>query len=261
MLGMKATDMACASAIWMGAYTKEISRLSGERYGKKGIDPQNAWHDQAVKFSDNAVRKVNPDFDASSRCQWLRDKGIMSIFNMFSSNSALFAQRRRYHHLAWEKGKLSTGGYARYHMYDFVLQGAACGLAFALLQTAGGDDEDRAAQYGKSVLANIFDTYSMALPLFGPMISKAIVEDGRQGGVRTLFDEPARLTPGAAAAAKKGVMSGFEEKDLRNMGWATLSLAAMLAKTPLDKVARKGMRGYDQWQDEQGGPGLMLMPK
>ncbi|MDR2696775.1 MAG: hypothetical protein LBC79_10420 [Deltaproteobacteria bacterium] len=267
MLGMKAVDMACASATWMAAYSKEISRLQGERYGQKGVDPQNAHHEQAALVADNMVKRLNPDFDASSRCQFLRDKGIMSIFNMFSSNAVLFAQRRRYHHQAWEKGQLSTAGYARYHAFDFFLQGAACALVFSLIQGGSDDPDKRAKQYGRSLLENILDTYSMAVPAVGPLMSKGVLklfglgESGRPVGVRTMFDEPVRLADSAIGAVGKGLWHGFESEDMKNMGWATFGLVSALVKAPLDKVARKTIRGKDQWREGEGGPGLMLMPR
>jgi hypothetical protein len=242
MMPMKALDSITATAIWIGVYGREISRLSGGKYGKSGVDPQNAYHEQAVEAARNAVKRVVPDFDASSRCQFLRDKGVLRLFNMFSSNAILFAQRKRFHGKAREKGKLSTKGYMRCHLYDFVLQGVACALMFSLVQD-GGDDDEAAERYGKPFLKNIADTYSMALPIAGPLISGALFGEGRAtGGIRTLFDAPADTASKAATAVGKAVKGGFEEKDMENLGRAALSLASFFAKMPADRIARRAER-------------------
>ena len=258
MMPMLAMDTVCATAVWMGAYSKEISKLQGERYGQKGVDPQNAHHEQAVVIADNAVKRINPDFDASSRCQFLRGKGMSSLFNMFSSNAVLFAQRRRYHHQAWQKGVLSTKGYARYQMYDFILQGVAIGVVFALAQGGDDDPEKRAKQFGRTVTASILDTYSMAVPILGPAVSRILMGDTKSGSVRTSLDAPFAIGERAALAARKSVETGEIHKELLR---GAAALVSFLAKVPLDKQVDKAMRGYEQMERGEGGPGLMLMPR
>ena len=262
MLPMLAMDGIAANAIWFGKYRENMSKLSGQKYDKSGVDPTSQWHEQSVVAARNAVKRLVPDFDGSSRCQFLRDKGAMRLLNMFSSNSILFAQRRAFHHRAWDKGQLSTSDYIRYHAYDFVFQGVACAVMFAMVRGFSDDSEERSEQIRNSLLAGVADTYAMALPVVGPLLSRAILgEGGRPSGIRTLFDSPVDTVSKVASAGRKVATSGFDADANIEMARATLGLASFLAKIPADRIIRRAERGYEQWQDGEGGPGLMLMPR
>ncbi len=100
MLPLITVDMATSCAIWLAAYNREVGRLMNGKAGSPGIDPSSQYHAEAVLAADMAVKAVNPDFNPSSRSDYLRNKGMVRLVNMFSSAVVLFAQRREYNALA-----------------------------------------------------------------------------------------------------------------------------------------------------------------
>jgi len=262
MLGMKALDTVAATAVWLAAYNREIARLSGEKPDRKGVDPRSGWHEQAVKNARITLKKIIPDFDGSSRSEFLRSRGILRLFNMFSSNANLYAQRYNYHTLALEKGKLSTRDYVYYHMWDFVGQGIAMTIAFTLLRGWSDDEEERNEQFLDAALRGVGGTYAMAVPVLGPIINRALIGDTWRGsGLSSMLDGAMQRVTRTWSAGKRAATGGFEEEDVNRLGWAIFSLASFLAKIPADRIIRRAERGHEQWQDGEGGPGLMLMPR
>ena len=166
MLPLISVDMATSSAIWMAAYNKEMAVLMNSPAGKPGIDPSSEHHAAAVRAADMAVKAVNPDFNPSSRSQFLRSRGMARFLNMFSSAVVLFAQRRAYNAAALRQawGKAPSAGskmraalrYARYEMYDFALQGVAMGI---ILSLAYGEDDPK--KWGKNMAGAWLDAAAM----------------------------------------------------------------------------------------------------
>ena len=257
MLPLISVDMATSSAIWLAAYSKEMGNLMDGPTGKQGIDPSNQYHTAAVLAADMAVKAVNPDFNPSSRSAFLRDRGVVRLLNMFSSAVVLFAQRRAYNaqalKQAWhqagkdKEAKLSAvGSYARYEAYDFLLPAVAMGLLQSLV--GGSDDPDKwASNIGSAYL----DAFAMRLPVAGGVISSLITNETWRG-MSTVFEQPVRMGQRLAGALHKG----NEEKIVGAMADGL----SFMTKIPVSRVARSGMRGYEQWQRGDGTPLSVLMP-
>lgn len=257
MLPLLTVDMATSSAIWLAAYNKEMSSLMDGPAGKSGIDPSSEYHKAAVLSADMAVKAVNPDFNPSSRSAFLRDRGVVRLLNMFSSAVVLFAQRRAYNaqalKQAWHQAgkdkvaRLSAvGSYARYEAYDFLLPAVAMGLLQSL--AGGSDDPDK---WGKNMRSAYLDSFAMRLPVAGGVISSLITNETWRG-MSTVFEQPVRMGQRLAGA----VHQGNEEK----MVGAMADALSFLTKIPVSRVARSGMRGYDQWQRGEGTPLSLIMP-
>lgn len=257
MLPLLTVDMATSSAIWLAAYNKEMVSLMGEPAGKRGIDPSSQYHKAAVLAADMAVKAVNPDFNPSSRSAFLRDRGVVRLLNMFSSAVVLFAQRRAYNFealkQAWHRAgkdkaaRLSAvGSYARYEAYDFLLPAVAMGLLQSL---AGGSDDPN--KWAKNIGSAYLDAAAMRLPVAGGVISSLITNETWRG-MSTVFEQPVRMGQRLAGA----IHQSNEEK----MVGAMADALSFLTKIPVSRVARSGMRGYDQWQRGEGTPLSLVMP-
>ena len=257
MLPLLTVDMATSAAIWLAAYNKEMGSLMDGPAGKGGIDPSSEYHKAAVLAADMAVKAVNPDFNPSSRSAFLRDRGVVRLLNMFSSAVVLFAQRRAYNaqalKQAWHKAgkdnaaRLSAvGSYARYEAYDFLLPAVAMGLLQSL---AGGSDDPN--RWAKNVGSAYLDAFAMRLPVAGGVISGLITNETWRG-MSTVFEQPVRMGQRLAGAMHQG----NEEK----MVGAMADALSFLTKIPVSRVARSGMRGYDQWQRGEGTPLSLVMP-
>lgn len=257
MLPLISVDMATSSAIWMAAYNKEMAALVNSPAGKPGIDPSSEHHAAAVRAADMAVKAVNPDFNPSSRSQFLRSRGMARFLNMFSSAVVLFAQRRAYNAAALRQawGKAPSAGskmraalrYARYEMYDFALQGVAMGM---ILSLAYGEDDPK--KWGKNMAGAWLDAAAMRVPVFGSPVT-ALITGETWRGVSMVYDQPWQMAKRTSGALHKGSGSGL-----------ALSLADIISfelKVPVSRMGRNAVRGYEQWQKGKGTPLSPLMPR
>lgn len=255
MLPLISVDMATSSAIWMAAYNKEMAALMNSPAGKPGIDPSSEHHAAAVRAADMAVKAVNPDFNPSSRSQFLRSRGMARFLNMFSSAVVLFAQRRAYNAAALRQawGKATNAGgkaqaalrYARYEMYDFALQGVAMGI---ILSLAYGEDDPK--KWGGNMAGAWLDAAAMRVPVFGSPVT-ALITGETWRGISAVYDQPWQMAKRASGALHKG--SGL-----------ALSLADIISfelKVPVSRMGRNAVRGYEQWQKGKGTPLSPLMPR
>ena len=257
MLPLISVDMATSSAIWMAAYNKEMAALVNSPAGKPGIDPSSEHHAAAVRAADMAVKAVNPDFNPSSRSQFLRSRGMARFLNMFSSAVVLFAQRRAYNAAALRQawGKAPSAGskmraalrYARYEMYDFALQGVAMGM---ILSLAYGEDDPK--KWGKNMAGAWLDAAAMRVPVFGSPVT-ALITGETWRGVSMVYDQPWQMAKRTSGALHKGSGSGL-----------ALSLADIISfelKVPVSRMGRNAVRGYEQWRKGEGTPLSVLMPR
>lgn len=257
MLPLISVDMATSSAIWMAAYNKEMAVLMNSPAGKPGIDPSSEHHAAAVRAADMAVKAVNPDFNPSSRSQFLRSRGMARFLNMFSSAVVLFAQRRAYNAAALRQawGKAPSAGskmraalrYARYEMYDFALQGVAMGI---ILSLAYGEDDPK--KWGKNMAGAWLDAAAMRVPVFGSPVT-ALITGETWRGVSMVYDQPWQMAKRTSGALHKGSGSGL-----------ALSLADIISfelKAPVSRMGRNAVRGYEQWRKGEGTPLSVLMPR
>lgn len=256
-LPLISVDMATSSAIWMAAYNKEMAALMNSPAGKPGIDPSSGHHAAAVRAADMAVKAVNPDFNPSSRSQFLRSRGMVRFLNMFSSAVVLFAQRRAYNAAALRQawGKASSAGdkvqaalqYARYEMYDFALQGVAMGI---ILSLAYGEDDPE--KWGKNVAGAWLDAAAMRVPVFGSPVA-ALITGETWRGISMVYDQPWQMAKRTSGAIHKSSGNGL-----------ALSLADIISfelKVPASRLGRNAVRGYEQWQKGEGTPLSPLMPR
>lgn len=257
MLPLISVDMATSSAIWMAAYNKEMAALMNSPAGKPGIDPSSEHHAAAVRAADMAVKAVNPDFNPSSRSQFLRSRGMARFLNMFSSAVVLFAQRRAYNAAALRQawGKATNAGgkaqaalrYARYEMYDFALQGVAMGI---ILSLAYGEDDPK--KWGENMAGAWLDAAAMRVPVFGSPVT-ALITGETWRGISAVYDQPWQMAKRASGALHKGSGNGL-----------ALSLADIISfelKVPVSRMGRNAVRGYEQWRKGEGTPLSVLMPR
>jgi hypothetical protein len=245
MAPLLCVDMAASASVWMAAYQREIATLSGRR--GKGIDPQGAYHAQAVRAADRAVKKVNPDYDSTSRSFFSRSKGLESIFNMFSSAVTLFAQRRRYAWQAYKADTLTLPQYARYELFDVVLPAVAMTLILSILR--GSDDDEEI----KDLLAdNLADMAAMRLPIVGAFLAGILAGWGERS-MRTVYSEPVRLVTKTKTAVDKG--------DPERIAAAMADWFDFVARVPVFKTARRAGKGYEQWREGEGTPFSVLSPR
>ena len=241
MLPLISVDMATSSAIWMAAYNKEAAVLMNSPAGKPGIDPSSEHHTAAARAADMAVKAVNPDFNPSSRSQFLRSRGMARFLNIFSSAVVLFAQRRAYNagalRQAWGKAP-SAGGkmraalrYARHEMYDFALQGAAMGV---ILSLAYGEDDPK--KWGKNMAGAWLDAAAMRVPVFGSPVA-ALITGETWRGISAVYDQPWQMAKRASGALRKGGGDGL-----------ALSLADIISfelKVPVSRLGGNAAVGLD----------------
>ena len=255
MMPLISVDMATSCAIWMAAYNREMSRLTEGPAPNPGMDTQSAHHQAPVAAADMAVKAVNPDFQASSRSQFLRSRGAVRLLNIFSSAVVLFAQRRAYNaaafRQAWSSGQGSRaaaiGRYTRYEFYDFALQGVAMGLIMAL---AYGDDDPE--KVGTRVATAWLDAAAMRVPMFNNIITGMITGDSWRG-MSAVYQQPLEMAKRMRGAIDKGNDTALI--------WSLADMLSFTAKIPASRVARNAARGYDQWQHDEGTPLSVLMPR
>lgn len=265
MLPIVYMDMVATTAVWLGAYQKRMDELAGAKGGGVqlgSIDPQKAGHEEAMRYADDAVKRSNPDFDASSRSSFLRSNGAARLFNMFCSATELYAQRQRTHAAARKAGKLSWRGYARFQLYDTLLPATAMWLLQAVARGMFGSDDDREKLPGLW-LASLLDFASARLPVFGsPLVELATGEYGARGGARVRSTLDAGFDVLGKARRGTGALFGdWDDDTLSTVFWAVGDIISMAARIPVAQRLRSAVRGYEQWQDGEGTPLSLVMPR
>lgn len=262
--GVPLTNQADASA-----RQSLLSRINGllSRFRRPSglVDFESAWHNEAARYADIIVKQSNPDFDPSSRSSFLRSRGMMRLFNQFSSAVTLFASRHAYMATAMQKGKLSKGRYARHLAYDYLFPSAFLFLLYGALR----DMWDKKANPGQSFAAFFMDQSSMAIPVFGGLASDLAQTslgmgrgNYRKGDLRVSLDAPVDLlSHNVRTLGRLTDPRPMNKEQKKAAMYALADLASFIARVPVSKVIRKAERGYDQMRRGEGSAFSLLAPK
>lgn len=262
MLPIAAADCAVTTAIWAGAYHKKMKELRGTAGWK--MDRDSEYHSQAVAYADKIIAQSNPDNDALSKSAFARDKGIVRLFNAFSGATTKFAQRTRYMWQGVKRGRVSKAEFARMELYDMLLPAlgmvAIKGLAQGLF--TGDDDDDK--ELVKLALSTTMGQFAMAFPVVGNPAADMLVAamgagGGRRAGLSTALDTPLQLAGKIAGQGGKAARGG--DVDGEKLVMSALDLGSYISKIPVGPVTRRARRGYEQWQEGEGTPLSVIMPR
>lgn len=262
MLPIAAADCAVTTAIWAGAYHKKMKELRGTAGWK--MDRDSEYHNQAVAYADKIIAQSNPDNDALSKSAFARDKGIVRLFNAFSGATAKFAQRTRYMWQGVKRGRVSKAEFARMELYDMLLPAlgmvAIKGLAQGLFT---GDDDDN-KELAKLALSTTMGQAAMAFPVVGNAGADMVVSllgagGGRRAGLSTALDKPIELL--GKAVGQGGKAARGRDVDGEKLVMSALDLGSYISKIPVGPVTRRAERGYEQWQEGEGTPLSVIMPR
>jgi len=269
MMPIVCMDAVATSAIWMGAYNKQLAALQGKSTNY-GIDTDSKHHAEAVAFADSIIKQSNPDYDPSSRSGFLRAQNAYRLVNGFASAVTLFASRHKYMYTARAKGKISRARLARFEMFDTLVPAAAMFLMLAMARGYMGDDaDDSEEKLMKLGMATLADSVSMRLPIFGSAIGDGVLalmnmnEGGyKAGGLRTTLDEPVRQFAGMTDRVGKAIWEGVEnEEQARALVYGAADVASFISRIPVSKVVRNADRGLEQWERGEGTAFSILMPR
>lgn len=262
MLPIAAADCAVTTAIWAGAYHKKMKELRGTAGWK--MDRDSEYHSKAVAYADKIIAQSNPDNDALSKSAFARDKGIVRLFNAFSGATTKFAQRTRYMWQGVKRGRVSKAEFARMELYDMLLPAlgmvAIKGLAQGLF--SGDDDDDK--ELVKLALSTTMGQFAMAVPVLGNPAADMLVAamgagGGRRADLSTALDTPLQLAGKIAGQGGKAARGG--DVDGEKLVMSALDLGSYISKIPVGPVTRRARRGYEQWQEGEGTPLSLIMPR
>ena len=262
MLPIAAADCAVTTAIWAGAYHKKMKELRGTAGWK--MDRDSEYHSQAVAYADKIIAQSNPDNDALSKSAFARDKGIVRLFNAFSGATTKFAQRTRYMWQGVKRGRVTKWEFARMELYDMLLPALAMvvmkGLAQGLF--TGEDDDDK--ELARLAFSTTMGQFAMAVPVLGNPAADMLVAaigsgGGRRAGLSTALDTPLQLAGKIAGQGGKVARGG--DVDGEKLVMSALDLGSYISKIPVGPVTRRARRGYEQWQEGEGTPLSIIMPR
>lgn len=257
MMPISIADTIASTAIWLGAYHKKLAELQGHSSGWK-VDTDSKFHSEAVQFADKTVAASNPDNDALSRSAFGRDKGIARLFNIFTGATVKFAQRTRYAYQGWRKGEISGKEFAKMEMYDLMFPSVAMVVMLGIAQGLfSGDDDDNEKLVALS--ANTFlGQAAMLFPVWGNTMADLIscmigTAPVRRGGLSSPIDTPIQLA--------KDFVQGVTTWNTDKLLWSTLDVASFISRIPIGPVARRASKGLDQWEEGDGTPFSIFMPR
>lgn len=262
MLPIAAADCAVTTAIWAGAYHKKMKELRGTAGWK--MDRDSEYHSKAVAYADKIIAQSNPDNDALSKSAFARDKGIVRLFNAFSGATTKFAQRTRYMWQGVKRGRVTKAEFARMELYDMLLPAlgmvAIKGLAQGLF--TGDDDDDK--ELARLALSTTMGQFAMAVPVLGNPAADMLVAamgagGGRRADLSTALDTPLQLAGKIAGQGGKAARGG--DVDGEKLVMSALDLGSYISKIPVGPVTRRARRGYEQWQEGEGTPLSVIMPR
>ena len=228
------------------------------------MDRDSEYHSQAVAYADKIIAQSNPDNDALSKSAFARDKGIVRLFNAFSGATTKFAQRTRYMWQGVKRGRVTKAEFARMELYDMLLPAlgmvAIKGLAQGLF--TGDDDDDK--ELARLALSTTMGQFAMAVPVLGNPAADMLVAamgagGGRRADLSTALDTPIELLGKAVGQGGKAARDG--DVDGEKLVMSALDLGSYISKIPVGPVTRRARRGYEQWQEGEGTPLSVIMPR
>ena len=262
MLPIAAADCVVTTAIWSGAYHKKMKELRGTAGWK--MDRDSEYHSQAVAYADKIIAQSNPDNDALSKSAFARDKGIVRLFNAFSGATTKFAQRTRYMWQGVKRGRVTKWEFARMELYDMLLPALAMVVMKGLAQGLFTGEEDDNEELAKLALSTTMGQFAMAFPVVGNPAADMLVAamgagGGRRAGLSTALDTPLQLAGKMAGLGGKATRGG--DIDGEKLVMSALDLGSYISKIPVGPVTRRARRGYEQWQEGEGTPLSVIMPR
>ena len=81
----------------------------------------------------------------------------------------------------------------------------------------------------------------------------------RRAGLSTALDTPLQLAGKIAGQGGKAARGG--DVDGERLVRSALDLGSYLSKIPVGPVTRRARRGYEQWQEGEGTPLSVIMPR
>ncbi len=81
----------------------------------------------------------------------------------------------------------------------------------------------------------------------------------RRAGLSTALDTPLQLAGKIAGQGGKAARGG--DVDGEKLVMSALDLGSYLSKIPVGPVTRRARRGYEQWQEGEGTPLSVIMPR
>lgn len=220
-------------------------------------------YENAVAYADKIIAQSNPDNDALSKSAFARDKGIVRLFNAFSGATTKFAQRTRYMWQGVKRGRVTKAEFARMELYDMLLPAlgmvAIKGLAQGLFTGDDDDDKELARRWrfprpwGSSPWQ--CRCWAIQLPTCSwlPWAQAADAAD-----LSTALDTPLQLAGKIAGQGGKAVRGG--DLDGEKLVMSALDLGSYLLEDPWSVWCR-ARRGYEQWQEGEGTPLSVIMPR
>lgn len=262
MLPIAAADCAVTTAIWAGAYHKKMKELRGTAGWK--MDRDSEYHSQAVAYADKIIAQSNPDNDALSKSAFARDKGIVRLFNAFSGATTKFAQRTRYMWRGVKRGRVTKWEFARMEIYDMLLPAMSMLVMTGLAQGLFTGEDDDNKKLAKLALSMTTEQFAMAVPVLGNPAADMLVAamgagGGRRAGLSTALDTPIELLGKAVGQGGKAARDG--DVDGEKLVMSALDLGSYISKIPVGPVTRRARRGYEQWQEGEGTPLSVIMPR
>lgn len=262
MLPIAAADCAVTTAIWAGAYHKKMKELRGTAGWK--MDRDSEYHSQAVAYADKIIAQSNPDNDALSKSAFARDKGIVRLFNAFSGATTKFAQRTRYMWRGVKRGRVTKWEFARMEIYDMLLPAMSMLVIAGLAQGLFTGEDDDNKELAKLALSLTTEQFAMAVPVLGNPAADMLVAamgagGGRRAGLSTALDTPLQLAGKIAGQGGKAARGG--DVDGEKLVMSALDLGSYISKIPVGPVTRRARRGYEQWQEGEGTPLSVIMPR
>lgn len=262
MLPIAAADCAVTTAIWAGAYHKKMKELRGTAGWK--MDRDSEYHSQAVAYADKIIAQSNPDNDALSKSAFARDKGIVRLFNAFSGATTKFAQRTRYMWRGVKRGRVTKWEFARMEIYDMLLPAMSMLVMTGLAQGLFTGEDDDNKKLAKLALSLTMGQVAMAFPVVGNAGADMVVSllgagGGRRAGLSAALDTPIELLGKAVGQGGKAARDG--DVDGEKLVMSALDLGSYISKIPVGPVTRRARRGYEQWQEGEGTPLSVIMPR
>ena len=154
--------------------------------------------------------------------------------------------------------------FARMELYDMLLPAlgmvAIKGLAQGLF--SGDDDDDK--ELVKLALSTTMGQFAMAVPVLGNPAADMLVAamgagGGRRADLSTALDTPLQLAGKIAGQGGKVARGG--DVDGEKLVMSALDLGSYISKIPVGPVTRRARRGYEQWQEGEGTPLSVIMPR
>lgn len=243
-------DALTVTPMWWGKYLKSMKEFDGD------VSKSVAAADNSIGFS----QPFNRPFD---KAPIQRERGLSSLFTMFSSFTLKFGNRQWLYTQGKRNGAVSTREYVKHIALERILPPLMMNLMFSMVW---GDPPDEPEEF-LEIAGDIALYQVIGLPILRDVVvalasyQRAAVGKGRPKGFETPYTSVIKMVENALKNVFQLFYDSGNPKKQEKVFWSTFELISFTTGVPVSQVAKKFKKSMENIESGNGTIGdYMLIP-